>query len=198
MGYIHTGSQTATLSHFRGFGVVSVLYMDLHNNHRKFSSSPFIFLFYCSPLQTHRTPTLSHFTGKTLSLTDTATVVSLRHSHISLHISSLRCDIFIFLSLHPCDHMLQLLSAGFRRSQSPCSHYHHLSLSAFYSVVIIIIVVIIFTCAKLVHSHSYGFGCVCNWREYFFYETFCALLLFYYREGSWEGGGSSLFPGRTP
>ncbi len=115
-------------------------------------------------------------------LTDTATFVSHRHSHISLHISSLSHDLFILLSMHFSNHMLQPLTASSLHSVlteewNPLWHYDHLSLSAFFFCVIFLSAtnwsaLTVVSLAATVIGRS------------IFYETFCLLLLFYYRQKS--------------
>lgn len=198
MGYIHTGSQTATLSHFRGFGVVSVLYMDLHNNHRKFSTSPFIFLFLLlaspntpnsHPQSFHRenllwqTPPQSfHFDIPTFPCTFPPCAVIYLFS-------------FLCIPVITCCSSSQQASGAARA----LAHITIICLYLPFTPLLLLLLLLLFlpapnwsTLTVMALAASVIGGSI------FFYESFCALLLFYYREGSWEGGGSSLFPGRTP
>ena len=81
--------------------------------------------------------------GLVMLLTDTAMFASHRHSHISLHISSLPRDIFIFLSLHLWSH-----AAASQRARCTAGlqkrHYDHLSLSAFSFLFLFFNIIIIF------------------------------------------------------
>lgn len=112
LNYIQTGYRLHT---FSWVYIISVFHAGLQNNHHFFPpkshththsfSEGFFFLFSALLISS-----MEPF--GVLFLTDTATFVSHPHSHISLHISSLSADLFIFLSLLFSAHALQPLTAG--------------------------------------------------------------------------------------